>query len=128
MSSVASGNPASGIFIRLRYSSLLGATVKGNWTLVCRNAGTETTVDLGVTAGTAKQLLEFRITNNGAKVQAYVNGTPTGAAITTNIPTGLLIAALDIVDYYAGGIAGLTQQGQPSCWRVAWEPNQGVTP
>lgn len=62
----------------------------GNWFLVCRSAGVETTVDMGVSFSATVLLLEFRISSDGASVQGYLNGTLTGAAITTNIPAGLM--------------------------------------
>ena len=67
------------------------ATDAGNWFLVCRNSGVESTVDMSVAPSSTLKLLEFKITSDGASVQGYVNGVSTGAAITTNIPTALLI-------------------------------------
>lgn len=60
----------------------------GNWFLVCRSAGAESTADMGVAPSTTKVALEFQV-SGGNSVQAYVNGTLTGAALTTNIPAAL---------------------------------------
>ena len=69
------------------------AVNNANWLLVCRNAGAETTVDMGVAPSSTLILLEFRISSDGASVQGYLNGVLTGAAITTNIPTNMLYVA-----------------------------------
>lgn len=66
------------------------ATDAGNWFLVCRSGGVESTADMGVAPSSTLVLLEFRISGDGASVQGYVNGTLTGSAISTNIPTGTL--------------------------------------
>ena len=73
---------SDGIYFRCQNS--------GNWFLVCRNGGVETTVDLGIVSDTTRRLLEFRITGDGTSVQAYVDNVATGIAITTNLPTVLL--------------------------------------
>src|SRR3990167_2186121 len=80
---------ADGIYFRSQNS--------GNWFLVCRDAGVETTVDLGVGPDTTVRLLELRITSNGTSVQAYVDSVLTGAAITTNIPTNRLGLGLNVI-------------------------------
>lgn len=79
-----------GIFFR--------STNAGNWNLVCRNAGVETTRDMGVAPSATPILLEFRISADGASVQGYVNGVVTGAVITTNIPTANGICSGAMVD------------------------------
>lgn len=61
-----------------------------NWTLVCRNAGVESTVDSGIAVDGTERLLEFLISQDGASVQGYIDGNAVGAPITTNIPTGQL--------------------------------------
>lgn len=66
-----------------------------NWFLVCRNSGVESTVDMGIGLDSTVRLLEFRITGDGTNVQGYVDGTLTGAAITTNIPSaGLFVMGM----------------------------------
>ena len=65
------------------------STNGGNWFLVCRST-TTTSVDLGIAPSSTLILLEFRVSNDGGKVQAYYNNAAVGAAITSNIPTGLL--------------------------------------
>lgn len=68
------------------------STDSGNWLLTCRatSGGAATTVSMGVGPDTTKRLLEFRITGGGTSVQGYVDNVLTGAAITTNIPSGLV--------------------------------------
>lgn len=62
-----------------------------NWFLVSRSGGTETTVDMGIAPSTTIICLEFVVSSSGTSIQGYVNGVSTGVAITTNIPTALLI-------------------------------------
>lgn len=100
---------ADGIYFR--------ATDSGNWFLVCRNGGVETTVDMGVALDGTKRMLELRISGGGTSVQGYVNGVLTGAAITTNIPSALLqcavgvaitavVATEQVIGLYAWGTKG----------------------
>lgn len=80
------------------------ATNAGNWFLVCRSGGVESTVDMGVAPSSTLLLLEFRISGDGASVQGYLNGTLTGSAITTNIPTATLNPMI-LTDNRAAGVA-----------------------
>ncbi len=80
LESVPAGDQPDGIFFR--------SVNDANWFLVCRNAGLESTVDMGVAPTSTLIQLEFRIAS-GASVQGYYNNTLTGVAITTNIPTNL---------------------------------------
>ena len=81
------GDPAGaslldGIYFRATVPS-------GNWFLVCRDAGVESTVDMGIAPTTSYILLEFRVSDNGTIVSGYYNNTLIGS-ITTNIPTNIL--------------------------------------
>ena len=99
----------NGVYLRYQVTRAGGVNTTGHWFLVSRNAGTATTVDLGAAPGTTHQELEFRFTAGGTSIQAYLNNILTGAAITTNIPTGLLIPAAR-VDYRVVG-GGATPAG-----------------
>ena len=79
-----------GIYIRV--------TNNGNFFLVCRNAGVETTSNLleGVTS-TLKEL-EVRVSSAGTSVRAFINGVAAGSAITTNIPTAILTVVGVMID------------------------------
>lgn len=70
----------NGVYLRLQPGT------SSNWFLVCANGGTRSTSDLGVgpTAGTWQRL---GFTATATSVQAQINGSNVGSAITTNIPT-----------------------------------------
>lgn len=75
--------PAAGIYFTYTHG-----TNSGNWTLICRNASTSSSVDMGTgpTAGTF-QRLSWVMNAAGTSVQGYIDGVAAGSAITTNIPT-----------------------------------------
>lgn len=81
--SATANNSPDGIYFR--------STNSGNLFLVCRSTS-ETTLDLGVGFDSTLRLLEFRVVNDGAKVEAYLANRLVGAVAAT-IPTGLLIPA-----------------------------------
>ena len=57
---------------------------------------------MGVAAtSTTYVLLECRVSGDGTSIQGYVNGTLTGAAITTNIPTALFTPSMGVNSYTA---------------------------
>lgn len=60
----------------------------GNWQFNCTTASSTTSVDTGIAASTSWVKLGFVMNAAGTSVQAYVNGSAAGSAITTNIPTG----------------------------------------
>lgn len=59
----------------------------GNWTLNCASGSTTTSVDTGSAVTAAWQRLGWVLNAAGTSVQAYLNGSPIGVPITTNIPT-----------------------------------------
>lgn len=73
-------DPTNGIFFRQTHTNN-----GGRWEAVCRAASTETVVDTGIAAGTAKVILEIRINAANNSVTFYINGALV-ATITTNIP------------------------------------------
>lgn len=82
MDNVATTGQQNGIYFR--------SVNSGNWFLVCRAAGVETTVNMGIAPSGTKISLELRVGATGTSVQGYVNGALTGLAITTNIPSLLM--------------------------------------
>lgn len=71
------------------YFEKLGADT--NLHLVCRSANVETREDLGQSLTDALGLrIEFEINAAGTSVQAKINGTNAGSAITTNIPSAAI--------------------------------------
>lgn len=73
-------------FIGFRYTH---GTNSGRWQGVTRSNSTESTVDTGVAAVAATWVkFGLRVNMAGTSVQFYVDDVATGAAITTNIPTG----------------------------------------
>jgi len=79
---LASGDPTNGIYVRQIDAN--------NAFLVCRNGGTESTQDLGVTLNAMKNL---RVTIVTGSVRAFVDGVAK-TPITTNIPTAVLGASI----------------------------------
>lgn len=79
---LASGDPTHGIYVRQIDAN--------NAFLVCRAAGTETTVDLGGTLNAAKRI---RVTITTTSVRAFVDDVAK-TPITTNIPTAILGASV----------------------------------
>lgn len=108
LSSVATG-AQDGIFLRYKVTRAGGVNTTGNWFAVARSAGTETTRDLGAPPSATTQLPEFVISSAGTSIQGYLDNILTGAAITTNIPSGLLIPVCR-VDYRTVG-GGATPAG-----------------
>lgn len=92
------------------------STNGGNWFLVCKNT-TTTSVDLGVAPSSTLILLEFRVSNDGGKVQAYYNGVAVGAAITTNIPTGLLFPTV----LHYNRVITVTTAERLRCYGFGWQ-------
>lgn len=73
-----------GVYFRI----LTGGT---NWEFVSANGGTRTVVDTGIAYTSTNWIrLGFTINAAGTSIQARVNGTDAGSAITTNIPTAAL--------------------------------------
>jgi len=97
----AVGDQVNGVYFRL-------LTAGTNWEIVTANASTRTAVDTGI-AYVANSWFTLKITINaaGTSVQANINGTNAGTAITTNIPT-VAIGPLAKVDGIAGGTAADT--------------------
>ena len=93
------------------------STNAGNWFLVCRSAGIETTVDMGVAPSTTLILVELRVSHDGAKVQGFLDSVPVSAAITTNIPTGLL----NPIIMHDNRAATVTTAGQIRCFGIGWK-------
>lgn len=94
----------------------LRSTNAGNWTLVCRNIGVETTSSLGTAPSGTLLLLEIQVSADGTSVRGYLNGTAQGSAITTNIPTGLLKPMI-MMDNRAGVV---TTSGVIDCYGFGW--------
>jgi hypothetical protein len=91
------------------YFQLLGSpTPDTNWFIVTANASTRTRVNTGI-AYAANTWFKLKLTVNaaGTSVQANINGSDVGTAITTNIPT-VAISPLVKVDGIAGGTASDT--------------------
>lgn len=82
-SDLQTGNPTDGVFFRYTHG-----TNSGKWEGVCRSNGSETARDTAVTADTSWHTYEVEINAAGTSVQFYIDGVATGAAVTTNIPTG----------------------------------------
>jgi hypothetical protein len=75
-----------------------------NWLLVARAAGTETVVDTGVAHVSGNWVKVGFVTNAGAtSIQAYINGTAVGTAITTNIPSVAMSPMIKADALAAGG-------------------------
>ena len=91
-------------------------TDTGNWFLVCRSAGVETTKDMLVLGSTEVEL-EFRITGAGTSVQGYLNGAAIVTAITTNIPTGLM----NVVYLHDNRAATVTTGGRMRLFGWGWK-------
>lgn len=95
------GDQANGI-----YFQVLSADT--NWFIVSSNASTRTRVDTGIAYATNTWIkLKFTINADGTSIQANINGSNVGTAITTNIPTSA-ISPLAKVDGIAGGTASDT--------------------
>ncbi len=70
-----------------------------NWFLVSNTAGTKTRRDTAIAYTTGNWIqLKFTINAAGTSIQANVNGTNAGAAITTNIPTAAKLGLLAKTD------------------------------
>jgi hypothetical protein len=95
------GDQVNGVYFQL----LTGDT---NWFIVTANASTRTRVDTGI-AYVANSWFKLKLTVNaaGTSVQANINGTNVGTAITTNIPTAA-ISPMAKVDGIASGTASDT--------------------
>lgn len=92
--------PQSGIWFSYNYAT------SANWILNAGNAGTISTSDTGVAvvgSNSTFHRLTWVLNSAGTSVQAYVNGTLAGTAISTNLPTtsqkGMLF---DIIKKSAG--------------------------
>lgn len=91
------------------YFQVLGSpTPDTNWFLVCANAGTRTRSDTGIAyAANAWVNMKFVVNAAGTSVQAFMNGSSAGSAITTNIPS-VATSPIVKVDGIAGGVASDT--------------------
>lgn len=69
----------------------------GNVFGVCDSGGTETTRDTGAT-GATEMTLRIEIRSGGSLVRFFKNNAQVGADVTTNIPTGLLITDVGILN------------------------------
>lgn len=88
------------------YFQCLGADV--NWFIVTASGGTRTRVDTGILyVPNTWFKLKLTVNAGGTSVQANINGTNVGTAITTNIPT-VAISPLAKVDGIVGGVASDT--------------------
>lgn len=75
-------SPANGIYFSYTHS-----VNGGNWTINCTKASATTSVDTGIAvAAVTWYRLTWVLNAAGTSLQAYVNGTAAGSAITTNIP------------------------------------------
>ncbi len=77
------GDPTNGVFFRCT-----DAVNSGNWQLVCRKSGSETSLNTNVgpvTSGSPAQSLIIAISPNGAAAEGYIDGVSIGV-ITTNVP------------------------------------------
>jgi len=101
---VPAGDQPDGIYFR--------AVDTGNWFLVCRDAGSETTLDMGVAPSSTLILLEFRIEST-TSVAGYYNNTKIGSSITATIPTNLLYGPF--VGHHVRAITATTS-GRISCF------------
>lgn len=88
-----------------------------NWFLVCRNAGVESTLDMGVDATTTVILLEFRFSLDGGAVDGYYNNRRVGR-ITTNIPTNLQSGPFIL---HHNRAATVTTAGKLRCYGWGWK-------
>lgn len=77
------GEPTDGIYFRYKQD-----VNSGKWQGVCRSNGTESVIDTGITPVSGTYHTFGFIVTGAASVQFYVDGSPVGAAITTNIPSG----------------------------------------
>lgn len=79
----ASATPLNGIFMRYTHGEN-----SGNWTLVCRVSGSETSATTGVAvAANTWVRVGIRVNAAGTSVQAVIDDVNSGTPITTNIPT-----------------------------------------
>jgi hypothetical protein len=110
-------NFTSGLQDGIYFRSTQTTSGTGNWFLVCRSGGSESTVDMGIAPSATPKLLEFRITGGGASVQGYVDGVLTGAAIATNIPSGLQNVTLLVNNRTANVTTGAIIEGLGIGWK-----------
>jgi hypothetical protein len=80
----------------------------GNWQFNCTAASSTTSVDTGIAASTSWVKLGFIMDAAGTSVQAYVNGSAAGSAITTNIPSAGTTFIWQINKTVGTGIAQFT--------------------
>lgn len=78
----------------------------GNWILNCSAAGVASTADTGVApSADTWQTLSFVVNAAGTSVQAYINGTIAGSAITSHIPTVGVFSYAQIKTTDVGNVA-----------------------
>lgn len=80
----------------------------GNWQFNCTAASSTTSVDTGIAASTSWVKLGYIMNAAGTSVQAYVNGSAAGSAITTNIPSAGLTFIWQINKTVGTGVAQMT--------------------
>lgn len=78
-------------------------TTDTNWQLVSRSGGVSTRRDTGIAYASATWFrLRFTVNAAAASIQASINGTDAGAAITTNIPAAAISPFAKTVGIAAG--------------------------
>lgn len=79
----SNGDPTDGCFFRYAHTEN-----SGNWTLVCRSNGTETTADSSIAVAVDTwYALRVVVNSDASSVEFFINGTSAGT-IATNIPSG----------------------------------------
>lgn len=75
-----------------------------NWHLVSANGGTETRIDTGIAATSAQWYrLKFTVNSGATSIQANIDGSDVGSALTTNIPTAVISPIFKTDALSAGG-------------------------